>query len=1467
MGVLKAGGIGLAAAGISKGLELYSKYLGRAKEASDAARELAKTAQENVASTREQSEQVDSLVEKYRELKASGQDDSETRSQIADIQQQIVGIVGEQAGALDLVNGNLDTELGKLREIQEIEAQRVAESASAAYTSARDSSGLAVGDTDIGLLGFNTTYGLSNLGRIREKEVEQILHRNGYSNNLLTRPLDDNLYLNTSIDEAGNALTGAQEQLALVSRMMRDIRNEFPDYRGSSIYSNLQKAYDYFDKYVSTQRDAAQSALLAEINAQSQTNDELSKLQINSLDDYNAYQDKLVGLLQNSPRLKAAILDGMITESDIRDQVTQYLSSSSDFAGWAIQQSNADKRQSIFDTFGKAADRRGLSRKAYSEFQSWLNSLSGEELNVVYTASLDEASASYSFEDWKKLLEDQIAEEPIALEVDFAEEQTGMKSVLDAIKESVAQTGLGEESIGALTNRYKDLAGANFDASKLFEVTANGIHLNAQELSRLESTYENLTKSNIDSYLQDLVNQYNDLTDQINNADKATDTSDLYKQRNDIADLINSTQALAAQYNGLTSAYNKWKNAQSMGEEGDMYDDITSNLKNIKELYDEGLIGTNKFRAAVGLMTNEDVSGMSADELVAIYDKAYPKMERYFKDGQTGVENFLNDINKLNSSWASMDENGVWNLDFNADEVAKQLGISTEGLEIIMRKLKDFGFDVNLEGVGEGLDKHVTDIDSAVQALDEAKTKLKEDLTSGDITVDEFAKQTKQINEAEEAIKSYSDAVSDAGTETLTIDQALDKISELQSVIATLTSNGITIPVVLEGQYEDLSSLISSLGYKEGENGENGQSGSFELHVSDPEDAAGKIAEIQKAIDTINANPNIDANIKAAVTTAGNATVAELQKIVDAPDSSSKTITLSATDEATPVITTITDGDYSAKVKTSTDGTAETQIQAIEDGDYTVTFKTKFEFGDGGTVDPRELSDEEIAEYQKEHGEYSIPMLVDDSLQSGADKAIDTLDDVQEVVEETKSSIAEGWEWGIDEGLASQYSTIEELVARQNQTQSTAIPIDMSTIQSAGKGVSALVDAANKANVGAGFINALSNAYSNLASAMQAANEADPLDTNQTSVAAADLQEAATAFQTALSNVAEQTFASGDIPDVEIDADTSLAMAKIADLSSTDCEVVYNPNTRAVDAYRPKNKSATVNYSANFSGISAPTLNGTVIYTRKYVGSDTTVTQSAKATGNAFPMGTLGGEVGRELVVRNGRWFTIGDNGAEFFDYQNGDIIFNASQTDELLRTGRVRSNGGRGLIIGDDSAYASGNAFALVEDTTGSKRTASASNTTASGKFQNTTTKKSTSSSSSSRKNKSSSSTKKKDKKSEDNTFDWIEVAIERIEREITNLSRVAESSFRTLAQRLTATEKQIAATYNEIAIQQQASDYYMQKADSVGLSDALKKKVREGAIDIKSYKEETQKLITEYKEWYLKMPLHAAMHVDNFT
>ena len=37
----------------------------------------------------------------------------------------------------------------------------------------------------------------------------------------------------------------------------------------------------------------------------------------------------------------------------------------------------------------------------------------------------------------------------------------------------------------------------------------------------------------------------------------------------------------------------------------------------------------------------------------------------------------------------------------------------------------------------------------------------------------------------------------------------------------------------------------------------------------------------------------------------------------------------------------------------------------------------------------------------------------------------------------------------------------------------------------------------------------------------------------------------------------------------------------------------------------------------------------------------------------------LTGELGMETLVRNGRFYTIGDNGAEFIKYKKGDIIFN----------------------------------------------------------------------------------------------------------------------------------------------------------------------------------------------------------------
>lgn len=69
--------------------------------------------------------------------------------------------------------------------------------------------------------------------------------------------------------------------------------------------------------------------------------------------------------------------------------------------------------------------------------------------------------------------------------------------------------------------------------------------------------------------------------------------------------------------------------------------------------------------------------------------------------------------------------------------------------------------------------------------------------------------------------------------------------------------------------------------------------------------------------------------------------------------------------------------------------------------------------------------------------------------------------------------------------------------------------------------------------------------------------------------------------------------------------------------------------------------------------------------------------------------GSLVGELGPETLVRNGKWKTIGDNGAEMVNLKKGDIIFNHKQTEQLLKHGHINS---RGKMVGGQ-AFAEGNA------------------------------------------------------------------------------------------------------------------------------------------------------------------------------
>jgi len=260
-----------------------------------------------------------------------------------------------------------------------------------------------------------------------------------------------------------------------------------------------------------------------------------------------------------------------------------------------------------------------------------------------------------------------------------------------------------------------------------------------------------------------------------------------------------------------------------------------------------------------------------------------------------------------------------------------------------------------------------------------------------------------------------------------------------------------------------------------------------------------------------------------------------------------------------------------------------------------------------------------------------------------------------------------------------------------------------------------------------------------------------------------------------------------------------------------------------------------------------------------------------KSSGHAFASGTLEddsfikdkwrtkksetaltGEEGQELVAtRDNKWFTVGDNGAEFAHIPAGSVVFNAKQTEELLKNGSINS---RGKAYLSGTAYAGGNG--------GPTLTSSSSSTTKKKTPKNSTTKNKGKG-----KGKGRGKTTKKDSKKFKETFDWIEVAIDRIERAIESVDLKASSAYRSWSNRNKNLKTEISKVNTEITKQNEGYKRYNKQAEKVSKSaiknakdggytkkewNTLKEKAKNGKIDISTIKnEKLAERIKEYKEW----------------
>ena len=94
--------------------------------------------------------------------------------------------------------------------------------------------------------------------------------------------------------------------------------------------------------------------------------------------------------------------------------------------------------------------------------------------------------------------------------------------------------------------------------------------------------------------------------------------------------------------------------------------------------------------------------------------------------------------------------------------------------------------------------------------------------------------------------------------------------------------------------------------------------------------------------------------------------------------------------------------------------------------------------------------------------------------------------------------------------------------------------------------------------------------------------------------------------------------------------------------------------------------------------------------------------------------------------------------------------------------------------------------------------------------------------------------------------------MAIDRLERAIDTLDLKASSTYRSWSSRNQNLVSEISKVSDEINLQQQGYNRYLQQANSVGLSSDLASQVRNGTIDISTITDEdTYDKIQEYQDW----------------
>lgn len=458
---------------------------------------------------------------------------------------------------------------------------------------------------------------------------------------------------------------------------------------------------------------------------------------------------------------------------------TEYDDNDKAYTVWENQDSLNRVRDALKGA--KASKTKGDAEKVRED----LKNATQDELEIAVQVITDNKDLSSidefytAFEKAKqaaKNMSDQAAVSLDSMETKVSTAKSTLSSMGTILTETTSAGGISKDNVKILSTAFKDVKdprGIEQNVNDLFTTTSDGIKLNIDALK----TFTEYQAEAIDGdFEKDIKLQTKAIAEQAEETDKAwkaiakaddkeaaratynAEKDKLKDARDEYLSYMQSQsewQATKKQQQELLSYYSQWQRAQSTENAGDKYNNIVAGLKNAKDAYDKGLVGTDDFKSFAAL-----ISPTGSDDR-ANFAENYGKAVRYLTEDKTGVNNFLADLKS--KGMASYDDASKrWSFDIDdMSKAARSMGISKEFMSANFGRLRDYGIDNNfISSIEEGIDR-TQELTSALsdeqKRLEELKNTDSTNTTAISASEDKVNKYKQDLKETYDNMESYSE--------------------------------------------------------------------------------------------------------------------------------------------------------------------------------------------------------------------------------------------------------------------------------------------------------------------------------------------------------------------------------------------------------------------------------------------------------------------------------------------------------------------------------------------------------------------------------------------------------------------------------------------------------------------------------------------------------------------------------------